>query len=131
LLVIILALIIGSRELWAGGYEPFDQLFAFVGGTTAFIFAALVLAISVFHYRFFCKYLCAVGALLGVFTWAGLKRGAPPGCEGCFECVSACDMGALEEGEAEPAIDDALCIQCGDCRTVCKCGSPPSDARWK
>ena len=130
-LVIILALIIGSRELWAGGYEPFDQLFAFVGGKIAFIFTALVLVISAFHYRFFCKYLCAVGALLGAFAWSGIRRGASPGCEGCFDCVSVCDMGALEEGEDEPAIDAALCIQCGDCRGVCKCGSPPSDARLK
>lgn len=130
-LVIVLALIIGSRELWPGGYEPFDQLFAFVGGTTAFIFTALILVVSVFHYRFYCKYLCAVGALLGAFARAGLKRGAPPDCEGCFDCVSVCDMGALREGEVEPAIDPALCIQCGDCRAVCKCGSPPSDTRWK
>jgi len=130
-LVIVLAIIIGSRELWAGGYEPFDQLFAFVGGTIGFIFTALILVISVFHFHFFCKYVCAVGALLGAFTRAGLKRGASLNCEGCFDCVPVCDMGALQEGEVEPAIDAALCIQCGDCRAICKCQSPPADTRWK
>ncbi|MCP4230722.1 MAG: 4Fe-4S binding protein [bacterium] len=119
-LVVVLSLIIGSRELWAADYEPFDQMFAFVGGFVAISFAIFLLALSIFNYRFFCKYLCAVGGLLGAFVWAGLRRGTPPTGTAC------CKMGALGGGDTE--IDAGLCIQCGDCRVVRHYEPPTSGA---
>lgn len=123
-LAVVLGLVIGTRALDAGAYEPFDQAFAWVGGTLAFVFLAFVLVASVFHYRFFCRYLCAVGGMFGEFAAAGRRVLAPPACEGCHECVKACEMSAVY-GERETYIARYICIECGRCSGVCPSGVGP------
>jgi NosR/NirI family nitrous oxide reductase transcriptional regulator len=124
ILAAILGVIVGTRALDAGGYEPFDQAFAWVGGTLAFVFLALVLAASVVHYRFFCRYLCAIGGMFGEVTAAGRRVPAPPACEGCHECVKVCDMNAIY-GERETYVARHICIECGKCSAVCPSGIGP------
>lgn len=123
-LAVVLGLIVGTRALDAGGYEPFDQAFAWVGGTLAFVFLAFVLAASVVHYRFFCRYLCAVGGMFGELTAAGRRVPAPPACEGCHACIEACDMNAIY-GERETYVARHICLECGKCSAVCPSGVGP------
>jgi NADH-quinone oxidoreductase subunit F len=42
-------------------------------------------------------------------------------CTGCMLCVKPCPTGAITGEKKRPhVIDEALCIQCGACRLVCK-----------
>lgn len=123
-LAVIIGLIVGTRALDAGGYEPFDQAFAWVGGTLAFVFLAFVLAASVVHYRFFCRYLCAVGGMFGELAAAGRRVPAPAACEGCRACIETCDMDAIY-GERETYVARHICIECGKCSAGCPSGVGP------
>lgn len=45
-------------------------------------------------------------------------------CCGCTACYAICPVKAIsmkpdEEGFLYPAIDEALCVRCGQCLTVC------------
>jgi NosR/NirI family nitrous oxide reductase transcriptional regulator len=124
ILAAILGVIVGTRALDAGGYEPFDQTFAWVGGASAFVFLAFVLAASVVHYRFFCRYLCAVGGMFGEMTAAGRRVPAPTACEGCHECIKNCDMNAIY-GDRETYGARHICFECGKCSAGCPSGVGP------
>ncbi len=112
----VVAAIIATRTLGAANYEPFDDLFTYAAAGWGLIFLLIVLVASVFHYRFFCKYLCAAGAALGEVAALGRR---PPrlACGGCDACVAACPMAAIRTNRE--TVDAALCIECGRCRRVC------------
>lgn len=40
-------------------------------------------------------------------------------CMLCGACVSGCESGAVEEGEAQAHIDLELCVECGTCERNC------------
>jgi len=84
------------------------------------IFAGIV-ALSRLTARFWCRYLCPLGALLSLVAPLGrLRRNVGPECPACGACQNACPMGAaMDEG----ATRVAECIQCKSCVSVC-----PDDA---
>ena len=58
------------------------------------LFAA-VLALNWVERRFWCRYLCPLGALLGVVgRWSLLKRNVSEGCTSCGLCDHGCQGGA-------------------------------------
>ena len=67
--------------------------------------------------RFWCRYLCPLGALLSLVSPLGrLRRTVGPECPACGVCQGACPMGAaMEEGGTRVA----ECIQCRTCVSVC------------
>lgn len=65
-----------------------------------------VLALNLVERRFWCRYLCPLGALLGVCSrYALLKRTLSEGCTACSLCDDACQGNARpgEEGTWKPA----------------------------
>ena len=40
-------------------------------------------------------------------------------CMSCGACVSGCESGAIQEGDAQTNIDPNLCIECGTCERNC------------
>ncbi len=75
--------------------------------------------------RFFCKYLCPMGAFLALFSrasWFEVTRAAPA-CVDCGACDAACPVNILVSN-AEGAVDDSECIACGLCVDAC----PKSEA---
>ena len=83
--------------------------------TWKFVLLIIILVASVFIFRFFCRFLCPLGAIYGLFnklSIIGVKVDKSK-CNSCGACVSHCKMDVKEVGDHE-------CIQCGECRSVCK-----------
>ena len=85
-----------------------------------FVLLALV-ALSVFLYRPFCKYLCPLGAFYALFNRLSLYqlRVDKSKCTRCGHCESVCRMGAAPEKHPK----DGECIRCGDCAKNCPAGA--------
>ncbi|MDL2263765.1 4Fe-4S binding protein [Synergistaceae bacterium OttesenSCG-928-I11] len=68
--------------------------------------------------RFFCKYLCPLGAIYALFNRVALYRLrlTPENCVHCGDCIRACPMGV--DPSHDP--DSGECIRCGDCAKACK-----------
>jgi ferredoxin len=60
------------------------------------VFLAIVL-LNAFADRFWCRYLCPLGALLGLFAKVQVMRPlVGDGCNRCAACARACSVGAIE-----------------------------------
>ena len=77
----------------------------------------LILGLSVFLYRPFCKYLCPLGATYALFNKASFYRLKldEAACTQCGECARVCNMRV----DPVKAPDDMECIRCGDCVKAC------------
>jgi len=68
--------------------------------------------------RFWCRYLCPLGAFLSLISPLGLfKRRVSEDCNECLKCQKACPMGAVAK---DPRGTHRFeCIQCRTCAKVC------------
>ncbi len=90
--------------------------------TWKFLLMVSILVASVFMFRFFCRFLCPLGALYGLFNRISLVgvKVDHASCTDCGLCVGKCKMDIKRVGDTE-------CIQCGECMSAC-----PTDAiQWK
>ena len=77
---------------------------------------------SVFVFRLFCRFLCPLGALYGLFNHFavfGIKLEKSK-CTDCGLCVSKCKVDIRK-------VNDHECINCGECIEVC----PTQAISWK
>ena len=84
-----------------------------------FIILVVSLAGSLVYERFFCKYLCPVGALLGLLSrvsFLNIKRDAAT-CIDCGRCDKACMMN-VEVATAD-VVTSSECISCNECVNAC------------
>ncbi len=82
--------------------------------TWKFLLTVSIVLGSIFIYRMFCRFLCPLGALYGLFnkiSVLGIKLDKPK-CIDCGLCISKCKMDITKVGDHE-------CISCGDCVSVC------------
>ena len=72
----------------------------------------------VFCYRAFCRFLCPLGAIYGLFNRFALTgvRVDPERCNYCGACVRVCETDVLKVGDRE-------CIACGKCMRSCAQGA--------
>ena len=90
--------------------------------TWKFTLMVLIILGSIFFYRFFCRFLCPLGALYGFFcrvAMLGVKLDKTK-CTDCGMCISVCRMDIKRVGDHE-------CIHCGACVSVC----PTKAISWK
>ncbi len=76
---------------------------------------ATLLVATVFVRNLYCRFLCPVGATLGLISLAtvfGIKRWSE--CKSCKICQKTCEWGAIEG----PRIIKAECVRCDDCERV-------------
>jgi NosR/NirI family nitrous oxide reductase transcriptional regulator len=100
--------------------EPFRTAISahFLRASPYVAYAAALLAVGLFVERFYCRFLCPLGAALAVvgrlhmLDW--LRRRPQCGTE-CRICEGACPVGAIG---ASGAIDMNECLQCLDCQVA-------------
>ena len=93
-----------------------DGMFGMLGPlfTWKFALAMSILVGTVFVYRLFCRFLCPLGAMYGLFnkfSLFGIKLEKDK-CVNCGKCISVCKMDIHHVGDVE-------CINCGECISVC------------
>ena len=81
----------------------------------------IILLLSIKCYRPFCKYLCPLGALYGVFNPISLYKLSvdKDKCINCGACIKACNMGI----DVLNNPNSSECIRCGDCKKACSQGA--------
>ena len=90
--------------------------------TWKFLLMVSILVGCVFIFRLFCRFLCPLGALYGLFnrfSIFGIKLNRDK-CVDCNRCIAHCEMDIHHVGDPE-------CISCGECVAVC----PTNAIQWK
>ena len=80
-----------------------------------------LIVLSLMVYRPFCRYICPLGAIYGLFNRFALVRYTlePDQCVSCHACENACPMG-LSVMKQPNGID---CVRCGACVHACPTGA--------
>lgn len=124
--VILVAIIAFTWHLGAlvfRSYDPFLAFFHLGQGITempwAYVALGVVLIGSLKYERFFCKYACPLGAVIGILGKVGITKihRADDGCKGCNLCQKRCF--AHIDFMKTNTITDAECNHCLDCTAYC------------
>ncbi|MGC6174568.1 4Fe-4S binding protein [Lacrimispora sp. 38-1] len=115
--------------LWMAPYDPYSA-YAHVSvfsesikedplAVIGFLLLIVTVAGSFIYDRFFCKYLCPVGAFYGIvrkISPTRIERNADL-CINCKKCNKVCPVNI--EVEKSEKINSAECINCNECVLVC------------
>jgi hypothetical protein len=104
-----------TREIGFYRYiEPF-WMFTFEATTPLWVGLGVLLVASVFVRNLYCRFLCPLGAALGlVSTLAPLKIKRWSECSQCALCEKTCEWGAIRQRK----IIMAECVRCDDCEIL-------------
>jgi polyferredoxin len=84
---------------------------------TGFLFLG-ILALNLLERRFWCKFLCPLGGLLGLLSrYAILNRSVSEGCDGCGVCRRVCQGGAAPDAKEKWLKSE--CMACMNCDDAC------------
>ena len=82
-----------------------------------------ILVLNLWRHRFWCRYICPLGALLGLAGKNPLLRlkKDQEACNDCRLCVAVCPAGANPDGPSDrsDAWKPAECFFCWNCESVC------------
>jgi polyferredoxin len=95
--------------------EPFWMFGIYGRSTGMWVGLAVLLTATLFVRNLYCRFLCPLGAFLGVISFATvfrIKRWSE--CDTCKICQKACEWGAIEG----PAILKTECVRCDDCERL-------------
>ena len=85
-------------------------------------FFLLLIGLNALAPRFWCRYLCPLGGLLGVLGKRSLVHcEISPSCSQCGSCVPACPTGAIQEND-RVYCDPGECTMCMVCAVDCPTG---------
>lgn len=101
-----------------------DSYFSMLGPlfTWKFLLMVAILVATIFIFRVFCRFICPLGALYGLFnkfSLFGVKLNKDK-CTNCGLCQAHCKVDIKHVGDQE-------CISCGECIDVC----PVNAISWK
>jgi len=123
-LVMVLYQTAVSATLVFQSVDPYYALFNFFTNevaVTAYIMLGVILMLSLFIERPWCKYFCPYGALLGLFNSVRIFkiRRNKTTCIGCKKCDQVCPMNIEVSGRE--IIRDHQCISCHKCLSEVSC----------
>ncbi len=126
-LVVIIAATWKAGTLVWRGYDPWVAWMHLSAGWEEFVESpwsyfslfVLVIGLSLFIERFWCRYLCPLGAFLGPIQKVSLfkVRRSEEECIHCHRCGPACPVRL--DPENREVEDSAECIACGRCVEAC------------
>ena len=111
-------LIIRPYDPWAT-YQHLSSSELFLEFKIGFIVLIVTLLGSIVLDRFFCKYLCPMGAFLGMIYrggWFRIRR-SDKTCTHCMACDKACPVNIKIESKEE--VKSSECISCNLCVNAC------------
>ena len=115
ILVAALLYVLGTGDTLVYRYiEPF-WMFTLSGNAIMWTLLAVLLLATIFVRNLYCRYLCAVGAglgLLSLLTVFRIKRWQE--CKSCKLCEKTCEWGAIDG----PRIVVTECVRCDDCERL-------------
>ena len=118
--ILVTAVFFTSQAEKVAEVEPFKTSITllFVRSAPFVLYAVALLIIGMFHYKFFCRYLCPLGAAFSALSfvrrWSWIPRRKECGSP-CQMCRVKCRYGAIEKsGE----IVYSECFQCMDCVVI-------------
>ena len=127
---VVLLLTVGmawlTGTLWFAVYDPwtaFGHLANMEELLTAYLFGFIVLLVSLigsfFYERFFCKYMCPLGAVNAIVSKTSrfFVQRDPETCINCNLCSKACPVNI--DVARELTVKSAECISCGKCVAIC------------
>ncbi|MCU7549305.1 4Fe-4S binding protein [Chitinophagaceae bacterium LB-8] len=119
---LIAQLLVTQTILW-NKVDPFKTAYNLMASNVvSWVLLAMILVISVFMYRPFCKTACPVGLVLGWMSKIPGTAAISPkeGCIGCKMCSTACKSRALTYNNKVVILNKQECITCGECIEACK-----------
>jgi polyferredoxin len=115
LLGAVIVYFVATRDMLVYRYvEPF-WMFGLFGTTPMWIGLGVLLTATIVVRNLYCRFLCPVGALLGLLsgvTVFRIKRWSE--CRTCKVCEKACEWGAIQG----PTIVKRECVRCDDCERL-------------
>lgn len=107
-------------DWWYPVQDAYQQYFAihqqpvYTDTVMLMLFSAAIFGLEFWQKRFWCRYICPLGALLRLtYRLHPVRRRVKPDCTYCLACEVACHFGGSSE-------DD--CIYCMECIEHCKPG---------
>ena len=143
-LIAILVLCFVGKSSLVNQYSPWTVFSLIRSGNFAalktfmvgIVILLLLMVGMIFHERFFCQFLCPMGAIfsmLPIMPFFRLKRDAASCPEKCGACQKVCPVNLLME---EDSMKMGECIRCGRCSGICprgnisSCGIFKGDEFW-
>ena len=126
--IVLAAIIIFTIQLGEMIFRPYDPWVAYhhlfsedlmAEFSIGLVVLIVTLVASFFYDRFFCKYLCPMGAFLALLApigLTGIKRNAST-CINCHACSKICPVNIDVNSMTE--IKSVECINCNECVNVC------------
>lgn len=118
----VLWLLIGQKS-YVCKYDPFVKIFNLsINGAVNYIVAGVLIVLSLFVNRPFCRAICPIGFVLG---WVARipfaqKLHIDTVCGGCGKCETACNKGAVSGIKLQHhKVDANACMLCGECMEQC------------
>ncbi|HZD58897.1 MAG TPA: 4Fe-4S binding protein [Anaerolineae bacterium] len=101
------------------GILMFDGQRSFISAQWMVLLFISIVSLNFLGKRFWCRYLCPLGGLLGIIGSAPFYRRkvAANSCSNCLKCAKVCDMEAV--GDKGLKTDAASCLLCLKCRDTC------------
>jgi NosR/NirI family transcriptional regulator, nitrous oxide reductase regulator len=112
-LILVMAVVQGGVSIFQY-FEPFGTLFFYSTSIVMWAILLLILLASAVVKRFYCRYVCPLGAALGVLSFFSLSRiKRVQQCTACSVCEHVCPTGAIRKH----TIDFKECVRCDICES--------------